>query len=139
MHDNDRTCSPVNALGRRARIGGIAIGLVVGATLAACGGGSGGTEARSASTSRGSVLYQANCASCHGVDLQGTDKGPSHLSVVYAPGHHPDDSFRSAVANGAPAHHWTFGDMPPIAGLDASEVDSIIAFVRQVQEEEGLR
>ncbi|MEN8239719.1 MAG: cytochrome c, partial [Actinomycetota bacterium] len=31
----------------------------------------------------GEPLYQASCASCHGTDLRGTDKGPSHLSVVY--------------------------------------------------------
>ena len=48
----------------------------------------------------GAEVYQQSCASCHGPDLRGTDKGPSHLSIVYEPNHHSDDSFRSAIANG---------------------------------------
>ena len=62
-------------------------------------------------SSDGAVFYQSNCASCHGADLRGTDKGPSHLSIVYEPNHHGDDSFRSAIVNGARQHHWNFGDM----------------------------
>ncbi|MDY7100615.1 MAG: cytochrome c [Actinomycetota bacterium] len=86
----------------------------------------------------GAELYAENCASCHGADLTGTDEGPSHLSVVYEPGHHPDDSFRSAIANGVRQHHWAFGDMPPVEGLSDDEVDEIIAFVRAQQEERGF-
>ncbi len=87
---------------------------------------------------QGEELFQANCASCHGSDLRGTGQGPSLLSVVYEPSHHGDEAFRSAIANGAVQHHWDFGDMPPVPGLSGSEVDSIIAFVRDVQEREGL-
>jgi mono/diheme cytochrome c family protein len=86
----------------------------------------------------GDALYQANCASCHGADLRGTSKGPSHLSVVYEPNHHGDDAFRSAIANGSAQHHWEFGDMPPVEGLSSSEVEAIIAYVRDVQEREGF-
>jgi mono/diheme cytochrome c family protein len=89
-------------------------------------------------TAEGEELYQANCASCHGADLRGTNKGPSLLSIVYEPGHHGDDAFRSAVANGAAQHHWNFGDMQPVPGLSNSDVDAIIAYVREVQEREGL-
>jgi hypothetical protein len=56
---------------------------------------------------------------------------------VYEPGHHSDDAFRTAIANGSPAHHWDFGDMPAVPGLSAAEVDGIIAYVRQVQQEQG--
>ncbi len=87
----------------------------------------------------GAALYSASCASCHGADLQGTDKGPSHLSIVYEPNHHPDEAFRSAIRNGAAQHHWDFGDMPPVAGLTDDEVESIIAFVRAEQEAEGFQ
>jgi len=86
----------------------------------------------------GAALYEESCASCHGSDLRGTDRGPSHLSEVYEPGHHSDESFRSAIRNGSPAHHWTFGDMPPIEGLDDGEIDAIITFVRDRQETEGF-
>ena len=87
---------------------------------------------------QGEELYQANCASCHGSDLRGTDKGPSHLSSIYEPGHHGDNAFRSAIEIGAVQHHWPFGDMPPVPGLSSTEVDAIIAYVREVQEREGL-
>lgn len=104
---------------------------------AACGGGSSGTETP-AGTGSGSELYAANCASCHGADLRGTERGPSHLSIVYEPNHHGDDSFRSAIALGAGQHHWNFGDMPPVPGLDDDEVDAVIAFVRAEQQREGF-
>jgi mono/diheme cytochrome c family protein len=87
---------------------------------------------------QGEALYQQSCALCHGADLRGTELGPSFLSQVYEPGHHPDASFRAAVAQGAVAHHWDFGDMPPVAGLTDDEVDDIIAFVREQQELHGF-
>lgn len=121
-----------------ARLGAVVAAAALGAVLVGCGSGSTQPQSDAPGGVRGAELYQANCASCHGEDLRGTAKGPSHLSVVYEPNHHSDDSFRSAVANGAPAHHWSFGDMPPVAGLTSAEVDAIIAFVRQVQEEQGL-
>ncbi|MCB0953214.1 MAG: cytochrome c [Microthrixaceae bacterium] len=106
--------------------------------LAACGseGATAGPDAEQ--IAQGEELYQANCASCHGSDLRGTDKGPSHLSSIYEPGHHGDNAFRSAIEIGAVQHHWPFGDMPPVPGLSSTEVDAIIAYVREVQEREGL-
>lgn len=86
----------------------------------------------------GAALYAESCASCHGSDLRGTDQGPSHLSQVYEPGHHPDASFRAAITQGAVAHHWSFGDMEPVPGLDDSEIDAVIAFVREQQALHGF-
>jgi mono/diheme cytochrome c family protein len=86
----------------------------------------------------GEPLYQANCASCHGTDLRGTDQGPSHLSVVYEPGHHGDIAFVLAARNGVRAHHWTFGDMPAVEGLSDADLEAIIAFVREQQRIEGF-
>lgn len=86
----------------------------------------------------GAALYQSNCASCHGADLQGTDKGPSHLSIVYEPNHHGDEAFRSAIVNGVQQHHWNFGDMAAIPGLDDDQIGDIIAFVRSEQERQGF-
>lgn len=93
----------------------------------------------SAAAKSGEVVYANSCAACHGLDMEGTDKGPSHLEVVYEPGHHGDDAFRSAIANGAPQHHWNFGDMPPVEGLTAEQVDEVIAYVRDQQERRGFR
>jgi len=89
-------------------------------------------------TGRGAQLYAAVCASCHGVDLRGTDLGPSHLSILYEPNHHSDESFRSAITNGAVEHHWQFGDMAPIEGLDDDDIDAIIAYVRSQQVSQGF-
>jgi len=86
----------------------------------------------------GASLYSANCAECHGSDLRGTDKGPSHLSAIFEPNHHADGAFVFAVQNGVRAHHWNFGDMPPIDGLSPDDVSAIIAYVRETQRVEGF-
>lgn len=86
----------------------------------------------------GEALYRTSCAACHGSDLRGTEFGPSQLSVVYQPGHHPDESYMRAVVNGVRAHHWNFGDMAPIPSLTQADMDRIIAFVRENQRTEGF-
>ncbi len=86
----------------------------------------------------GNTLYQQSCAVCHGSDLRGTDRGPSHLSVVYEPSHHGDQAFLVAVRAGARQHHWDFGNMPPIEGLSDADVEAIVAFVREIQRTEGF-
>ena len=86
----------------------------------------------------GTAVYQQYCAECHGADLRGTDKGPSQLSIIYEPGHHSDYAFRSAITEGAPEHHWWFGDMPPVEGISDAEIEEVIAFVRAEQERLGF-
>ena len=86
----------------------------------------------------GQELSEQNCAEYHGVDLRGTEKGPSHLSVVYEPSHHGDGAFLVAILRGARAHHWDFGDMPPIPNLEPDDVATITAYVRSVQQREGF-
>lgn len=114
---------------------------VAAAAVVVVGCGSGQKDASPAGGSlaeRGSEVYAEACASCHGADLRGTDKGPSHLSVVYEPNHHSDNSFRNAIANGAPQHHWNFGDMAPVEGLSDADVDAVIVFVRAEQQRQGF-
>lgn len=122
----------------------VEIGLL-GATmlaLTACGGGAGVTvdipPQDPGLVETGAELYEANCAQCHGSDLRGTDAGPSHLSEVYVPSHHGDGAFLVAVVAGSPEHHWDFGPMPPIDGLTESDVEAIVAFVRERQRLEGF-
>lgn len=91
-----------------------------------------------AGSGAGADLYDQSCAACHGTDLRGTARGPSHLSQVYAADHHPDASFRAAISQGSAAHHWDFGDMPPVDGLSDDEIDLIIAYIRDQQETHGL-
>lgn len=87
----------------------------------------------------GKGLYEQNCASCHGADLQGSDQGPPFLHRVYEPSHHADLAFQLAVKNGTRAHHWPFGDMKPVPGLTPDDVAHITAYVRAEQRRAGIR
>lgn len=89
-------------------------------------------------SSGGERLYQQHCAACHGRDLRGTDKGPSHLHPIYQPHLHSDVAFRLAIQNGSPQHHWRFGAMPPVPGLAPDEVAAIVAYVRSEQRKAGV-
>lgn len=86
----------------------------------------------------GDVLYQANCAACHGSDLGGTAIGPSHLSVIYNPDHHGDGAFAAAVVTGVRAHHWEFGDMPVMPQITEADFNRIIAYIRENQRTRGF-
>lgn len=86
----------------------------------------------------GEALFNANCSVCHGVNAAGTMQGPSLMDRVYHPGHHADFSFRSAVRQGVPQHHWRFGNMPPVPGISSDDVEKIICYVREVQRAEGI-
>ena len=111
--------------------------------LSGCGGRSGAIEAEidpqdPELVAAGAELYADNCAECHGADLRGTDRGPSHLSEVYEPNHHGDGAFHVAVLAGSPEHHWDFGPMPPVEDLSEEDVDAIVAYVREQQRLEGF-
>lgn len=87
----------------------------------------------------GAQLYAQACSTCHGTDLRGTEQGPPLLNRIYEPGHHSDASFVLAAMNGARAHHWDFGDMPPIEGITQDQVEAIVAFVREEQRAAGIQ
>ena len=86
----------------------------------------------------GRALFIQSCSACHGVDLQGTDRGPPFLNRIYGPGHHADASFRLAVKRGVISHHWRFGNMPKIEGLTDEQVEEILKFVREQQALAGI-
>ena len=86
----------------------------------------------------GAELFTANCAVCHGADLQGTSTGPPFLHPYYAPNHHADEAFQRAVAFGVVPHHWNFGEMAPLPHLTRDDVEKIVAFVRAEQEAAGI-
>ena len=97
-------------------------------------------EALSPEARRGEEIFNANCSVCHGAFAAGRNGlGPPLVHPIYEPDHHGDESFQLAVARGTRAHHWPFGDMLPVEGLDRNDVRGIIAFVRELQRASGIR
>ncbi|MBO9463190.1 MULTISPECIES: cytochrome c [Stappiaceae] len=86
----------------------------------------------------GEVLFNDNCAACHGVNATGTKSGPPLLNDIYNPGHHPDESFYSAAKKGVRRHHWSFGNMPSQPQVTQDEVTLIIRYVRELQTANGI-
>lgn len=87
----------------------------------------------------GEALFSANCAGCHGESAAGREgMGPPLVHKIYEPGHHADGAFHLAVARGVRAHHWPFGDMPPVKGLTEDNVAKIVEYVRTLQRANGI-
>ena len=87
----------------------------------------------------GARTFGLHCAGCHGRDAGGTTTGPTLIDSIYRPAHHADASFVLAIRRGVAAHHWHFGNMPPVPGLNVDEVASIVHFVREVQKANGVK
>lgn len=87
----------------------------------------------------GEAAFNQFCSPCHGSGAAGTDRGPTFLSKIYEPNHHGDAAFLLAVQNGVRAHHWQFGDMPPIQGLTPDQVRDITGYVRWLQRGVGIQ
>lgn len=92
-----------------------------------------------AEATMGKRAFDANCAACHGANAAGVNgDGPPLVHPFYRPGHHPDAAFYAAAQNGVQAHHWTFGNMPPVSGVTRADVKAIIAYVRSLQRANGI-
>lgn len=87
----------------------------------------------------GRTAFNAICATCHGAKAAGTENGPPLVHSLYRPGHHPDEAFLGAAQNGVTAHHWRFGDMPPVKGITNADLKAIIRYVREVQNANGVK
>lgn len=112
--------------------------LVVTLLVTACGAAGSDTPQAAPDPERGEELFAMNCAVCHGTAASGSAQGPPLVHVIYEPGHHPDELFHRAVQQGVAPHHWDYGPMPAIPGLDESDVDDIIAYVRGLQRDAGI-
>jgi len=87
----------------------------------------------------GKATFDENCATCHGDHASGRDgSGPPLVHRIYEPGHHADISFRLAVRNGVRAHHWRFGNMPPVSGVSPDDIGGIVSYVRALQRANGI-
>ena len=87
----------------------------------------------------GKLGYDAKCAACHGENAAGQDGvAPPLVQIIYEPSHHGDEAFQRAAAVGVRAHHWRFGDMPPVEGVTRGDVSMIIAYLRELQRANGI-
>ncbi|MBS0247954.1 MAG: cytochrome c [Proteobacteria bacterium] len=94
--------------------------------------------ALSAPATQGKVAFDANCASCHGVNAAGTDKGPPFVHDIYNPGHHDDGAFFLAAKQGVRQHHWPYGNMPPQPQVSEEQLAAIVRYVRELQVANGI-
>lgn len=87
----------------------------------------------------GKRAFEAKCASCHGANAAGqNDVAPPLVHKIYEPNHHGDMSFVLAAKNGVRAHHWPFGNMPPVQGLTDADVKYIARYIRELQKANGI-
>ncbi len=86
----------------------------------------------------GQQLFKVNCAQCHGESAGGTRQGPPLVHKYYRPDHHADAAFYRAATNGVIAHHWNFGNMPPIRTVSNDDLAQIVTFIREVQKANGI-
>ncbi len=87
----------------------------------------------------GKLAYEAKCAVCHGTNATGQDGvAPPLVHKIYEPSHHGDGAFLLAAKNGVRAHHWRFGNMPPVQGVTDGDVKMIVAYVRELQRANGI-
>lgn len=89
---------------------------------------------------QGETYFNAVCASCHGTNAAGQDGvAPPFVHRIYEPSHHGDMAFILAARNGVRAHHWPFGDMPPIEQpLTDAVLGAIVSYVRELQRANGI-
>ena len=93
----------------------------------------------SATAQTGKKAFEVKCAACHGDNAGGRDGlAPPLVHKIYEPSHHGDMSFLLAAQNGVRAHHWRFGDMPPVAGVTRGDVVGIVTYIRELQRENGI-
>lgn len=87
----------------------------------------------------GEAAFDASCSVCHGTRALGTAQGPPLVHIIYEPSHHADVAFLFAVERGVRAHHWSFGDMPPLPDVSRQEIEEITAYIRHLQQLVGIR
>lgn len=72
----------------------------------------------------GAVLFRDNCARCHGINLEGTKKGPS-IAEIRKKKHWTDERITNRILNGAGKK------MPPFReSLSKEQIQQLIAYLR---------
>lgn len=94
----------------------------------------------SAQAAMGKTIFEGVCAACHGLNAAGTPGvAPPLVHQLYRPSHHADAAIMRAARNGVQAHHWNFGNMPPVdVRLTDAELASVVRYIRELQRENGI-
>lgn len=93
----------------------------------------------SANAQLGQRMFETACVECHGQNAAGRSGiAPPLVHIYYEPSHHGDEAFQRAVQYGVNAHHWSFGNMPPVEGLTRGDVQFIVEYIRSLQRENGI-
>ena len=88
----------------------------------------------------GEADFNNFCADCHGRNAAGLNgAAPPLVHKIYEPSHHGDGSFFQAVRRGVRAHHWSFGDMLPVEGIEDEQIERIIVYIRALQRNNGIK
>ena len=93
----------------------------------------------SSAAGKGRLVFNTNCASCHGVDAAGGTGGPPLIHNIYNPGHHSNAAFIRAMRSGVRQHHWQFGNMPPQPQVAFGDMVFLMKFIREVQQQNGIK
>ena len=87
----------------------------------------------------GKRAFDAVCADCHGDNAAGKmGFAPPLIHKIYEPSHHGDMAFLVAAQQGVRAHHWPFGNMPPVDGVTRADVAAVVIYVRELQRANGI-
>ncbi len=86
----------------------------------------------------GEIAFNGSCAVCHGTNAVGTEQGPPLIHKFYGPRRHADYAFVIAAKSGVRAHHWRFGNMPPVEGITDDKIQLIITYIREIQAANGI-
>jgi len=92
-----------------------------------------------AAQKQGEIAYNQYCAACHGDNGAGQEGvAPPFVHRIYEPNHHADLAFLRAAQTGVRAHHWPFGDMPPVENVHQDDVANIVEYIRALQRANGI-
>lgn len=118
--------------------------LVAALMLAACGGGTVNTSQQPAAAkgdaTKGKMVFEGTCASCHGPDAKGLPGLGKDLTTSEWVSQQTDAQLEKFIKTGRPASdklNTTGIDMPPKGGnpaLTDADIENVIAFVRLIHQ-----
>jgi mono/diheme cytochrome c family protein len=132
--DRARQAARRRTLSWAVPVGAVALAAIVAVVLTATGGSDDPPAPGSPEElALGAEVFDQSCATCHGPEAGGGLAGPPLTHEIY--GDLTDADIRTVIDQGKQPTNWPRFEagMTPIPGLSVSEVDAVIAYVRDVQ------